>query len=363
MTPVLPLALALLFAQVSQYDLGNQLLASGRLAEAEAAYRTHLKSNPRHVEALANLGTVLSRRENFPAAIATLRQALALRPDLAPLHLNLGLAYFKAREWQPAVNEFETFLKSQPNHRQSLQLRALSLLELERYTDAAQAFEALLPGDASVQLGLATAYLKSDRVAQAQQILGPLLEQGNSPEVLLTVGQALFVEDRLDESLATLEKARTLAPQLPTLGLHIGAIYWRRKDTATAVAEWRKELKLHPTSAEAKFTLGAAIAMSGGDKMEAERLLRSSLTAKPRHARANYQLGKLLWQTRRSPEAVTCLERATSADPSYREAHFQLANIYQSLGRKTEAAREFATVKSLASKELSRQQDLFSEQP
>jgi len=350
-----------LIAQPDLYERGGELLRAGKLVEAEKVYRDHLKAKPNHVEALANLGSVLSRKDDFAGAVTQFKKALALRPNLAPLHLNLGLAYFKMRDWPKAVAEFDAFLKAQPGHRQSMQLRALSLLEMEDYKAAADAFEALLPGDTSIQLGLATAYLRSDRVAQAQKILGPLLENGNSAEVLLTVGQALFVEDRLDEAMESLNEARALSPTLPTLGLHIGAVHWKKKQVAEAVAEWRNELKAHPGNPESQFTLGAAIAMSGGDKIEAERLLRASLARKPKHARANYQLAKLVWQNKRSTEAVSCLEKSIAADPEYREAHYLLGNIYQSLGRKPEAAREFAAVKRLAAKELSAQQDLFSE--
>ncbi len=354
--------LSLMWAQVDLYDQGGAYLRAGKLVEAEQAYRQHLKTHPNHVEAMANLGSVLSRREEFGQAIVQYRRALQLRPDLAPLHLNLGLAYFKMREWAPAVGEFDAFLRGEPGHRQSRQLRALALLELEKYPEAALAFEELLPGDVSVQLGLATAYLRSDRVAQAQKILTPLLEQGSSGEVWLTVGQALFVEDRLDEAMEALRKARGLQPGLPGLGLHLGAVHWRLRQRAEAIAEWRAELRAQPGNAEAQFTLGAALAMSGGDKIEAERWLRASLQKKPKHARANYQLGKLVWE-RRSAEAVTCLERSIAADPEYREAHYLLGRVYQGLGRKAEAAREFAAVSRLSAKELATQQDLFSEQP
>lgn len=352
-----------LLAQLDLYERGGDLLRAGKLAEAEQAYREHLKTHPAHVEALANLGAVLSRREEFGAAVVQYRKALELRPGLAPLHLNLGLAYFKMREWGKAVVEFDAFLKAQPGHRQSMQLRALSLLELEKYGEAAAAFEGLLPTtDASVQLGLATAYLRSDRAVQAQKILTPLLEQGNSAEVLLTMGQALYVEERFDEALDAFLKARSLQPALPTLGLHIGSVYWRKKQNAEALVEWRGELKRHPESAEAQFTLGAAVAMSGGDKIEAERLLRASLAKKPKHARANYQLAKLVWQNKKSVEAVRCLEKSIAADPEYREAHYLLASVYQGMGRKAEAAREFAAVKRISAKDLATQQDLFSEQ-
>ena len=114
---------ALLLAQADLFEQGNQLLQRGQLAGAEQAYRTHLKTHPAHVEALANLGAVLSRREEFGEAVVQYRKALQLRPSLAPLHLNLGLAYFKTQQWGPAVGEFDAFLKTQSGHRQTMQLR------------------------------------------------------------------------------------------------------------------------------------------------------------------------------------------------------------------------------------------------
>jgi len=130
------------------YEQANAHLQAGRLAEAEAGYRAQLKLTPNHVESLANLGAVLSKREKFSEAIQSYQRALKMRPDIAPLHLNLGLAYFKSRRWTEAAASFERF----PGNRQAAQLRALSLMELERYGDAARAFESLLPSDDSTIL-------------------------------------------------------------------------------------------------------------------------------------------------------------------------------------------------------------------
>jgi tetratricopeptide (TPR) repeat protein len=354
---------AWLWGQADLYEQGNARLRAGQLVEAEKAYRGHLQRQPRHAEALANLGSVLARREAYSEAIECYERALRVQPQLTPLHLNLGLAYFKTQQWKPAVLQFDTFLQTQGNHRQAMQLRALALLELERYPEAATAFEALLPSpDPTIALGLATAYLRSNRGAAAEKLLLPLMAEGNSPELLLAMGQALLVEERFDEALETLLRARALRPQLPTLGLHIGAVYWRKKDVTKALAEWRGELQTAPESAQALFTLGAALAQSGGDRAEAEQLLRSAVRRKPQHARANFQLAKLIWQKSRNPEAIACLENAISADPKYREAHYLLATVYQALGRKEEAARQFAAVKRLSAAEVATQQDLFSEQ-
>jgi superkiller protein 3 len=319
---------------------------------------------PPKAEVLANLGALLARREAFAEAIVHYKSALKVHPSLAPLRLNLGLAYFKSGRFAEAVPEFESYLRAQPAHRQAQQLRAMSLLEIERFAEAAEAFRALLPSaDASIALGLATANIRMGRVAEAQQILEPLLAANNDAQVLLTFGQALFSEGRLEDALASFERAMQLNPQLPLVRLHIGSVYWRKKQTAAAIAQWREEYRMAPESFLPVYTLGAALAAGVPPPAEAAALLRKAVRLKPGHAQANYQLAKLLWQTAKSKEAVSYLERATAADPDFREAHYLLATVHQAMGNREAAAREFAAVKRISEKELSRQQDLFSEQP
>ncbi|MBI2689224.1 MAG: tetratricopeptide repeat protein [Acidobacteria bacterium] len=353
---------ALTLAAQTAFEKGNDYLRAGRLAEAEQAYQLHLKTNPNDPQALANLGAVQARREDYPAAIRSYQRALKAAPSLTPIYLNLGLAHYKSRQWAEALAAYDSFLKMQPGQRQAMQLRALCLLELERFGDAATAFEALQPAsDATILIGLATAYTKSGRAADAQKLLGPLLEQGTSPELQLTLGQAYFGEGQDADAMAAFQKARALNPNLPTLGLHIGAVLWRQRKLSDAVAEWRAELARFPTNAEALFTLGTAVALTGGDPTESEQLLRRALAQRPNHARANYQLAKLIWQRRKAPEAIPCLERAVKADPDLREAYYLLGRIYQQTGRKADAQRVFARVKELAEKVRSQQLDLFSE--
>jgi len=352
----------LTLAAQSAFDKGNDHLRAGRLAEAEQAYQLHLKANPADAQALANLGAVQARRDDYPAAIVSYQKALRAAPSLAPIYLNLGLAHYKSRQWTQARIAFNEFLKFQPGHRQARQLHALSLLELEDYSEAAKSFEALIPtADATILIGLATAYTRSNRPAEAQKLLGPLIEQGTSPELQLSLGQAYLAEGQDDEALAAFHKARTLNPKLPTLGLNIGAVLWRQHKRPQAVAELRAEINRFPNNPEALFTLGTAVALTGGDSKESEQLLRKALAQKPNHPRANYQLAKLIWRQRKAPEAIPCLELAVKNDPDFREAYYLLGRVYQESGREATARAAFARFKELADKVRSQQLDLFSE--
>ena len=63
---------------------------AGRLAEAAAAYRQVLALRPDIAEAHNNLGIVLLAQDKLDEAAARFEQALALRPDYAEAHNNLG---------------------------------------------------------------------------------------------------------------------------------------------------------------------------------------------------------------------------------------------------------------------------------
>jgi tetratricopeptide (TPR) repeat protein len=212
-------------------------------------------------------------------------------------------------------------------------------------------------------LGLSTAMLRQNKAAEARAVLEPLLARRDSAEAQLAMGQLLVQEGRSDEALAALEQARKLNPELPQLRLAIGSVFWRQRRTEDAIKEWRAEYAAQPNSFEAAYTLGAALALNPEMRTEAEALLRKATTLRPRHGRANYQLGKLLWQKSKSPEGIKFVQRATEVDPNLREAFFLQGTMLQSLGRRAEAAKAFARVKELSKKELDRQRDLFSVDP
>lgn len=335
---------------------------AGKLAEAEAGYRDYLKRFAPRAEVLANLGALLAGRENYAEAIRYYEQALKTDASLTPLHLNLGLAYFKQGQFERAIPEFDRFLKGAPSHRQAMQLRAMALVEAERYSDAEAQYRALTPGDVSVSLGLAMSLLRQQKTAEAKALMEELVSRGDSAEVELVFGQALLDEGRDDEALAAFQRAARINPQLPRLRLSIGAVYWRQRKTDEALAAWREELQANPRSFEAQYTLGAALALNEKEQAQSEKLLRQALQQKPRNARVNYQLAKLVWRTRKGPEPATLLERATQADRNFREAFFLYGTVLQAQGNKAGAQKAFARVKELSERELSQQRDIFLEQ-
>lgn len=353
---------ALLSAQASDFERAVQLHQNGRLDEAEKVYRALLRQGAKSPELCANLGALLAQKNDFAGAVQLYEQALRLDPKLDPLHLNLGLAYFKSGKFSLALGSFDKFLAARPTHRQARELRASTLLQLGRLPEAEAAYRDLLTNnEPTVVLGLAAALLQQQKTAEARAVLEPVLSQNPSPEIRLVLGQAMLNEGQYQEAKAVFEELRASYPQMPLLRLSLGSVYWRERRTEEALALWEEEWKSRPQDFEANYTLGAALALNEARKGEAEKLLRTALQLRPASARANYQLAKLQWGQGKTVGVVAMLQQATKVEPNYREAYYLLGMVQQKLGQKVAAEAAFRKVKELSAQSLQKQEDLFSE--
>jgi Tfp pilus assembly protein PilF len=77
---------------VAHYNLGNDLTAAGRTAEAEAEFRETIRLRPRFARAHNNLGDALDAQGRPREAIAAYADAIRINPELAEAHNNLGTA-------------------------------------------------------------------------------------------------------------------------------------------------------------------------------------------------------------------------------------------------------------------------------
>jgi tetratricopeptide (TPR) repeat protein len=142
-------------------------------------------------------------------------------------------------------------------------------------------------------------------------------------------------------------------PKMPGIHARIGQIILTLPATATSNDEARKEfeqeLKLHPQNASAEYFLGE-LARKSGQLPQAIEHYRNATRLNPGLAEPHFGLGRCLLDSEKAADAVGPLETAAKLAPDNPTIHFTLAHAYQELGRKDDAAREFALQKSTAAK-------------
>jgi tetratricopeptide (TPR) repeat protein len=151
-----------------------------------------------------------------------------------------------------------------------------------------------------------------------------------------------------DEDAKAIEEYRLALrerPHLPDLHYEIGRLLWKSFKTEEARVEFEAELQLNPRHTGALISMGT-IYLHEHQPERAIGLLQKAAAMEPNNTDVHRFLGTAYVQMHRYPEAVKELKLAIPKDADG-QIHYQLAKAYQGLGRKEEAATEFAASNAL----------------
>lgn len=166
-------------------------------------------------------------RGDYDAALATLKEGIQLYPHAVELHVGLGYTRLAREEYAWARQSFETALVLDPDHDDGMVGLGETLLRFGRYPEAAALF---------------------DRVRH-----GP---SGDDPELLLTMGRALYREGRFQEARECFETASDHYPDDPDASAALAFTIHRLGEEDGAMRELEAALELNPMHQEARIYLG-----------------------------------------------------------------------------------------------------------
>ncbi|KPF46705.1 hypothetical protein IP87_17515 [beta proteobacterium AAP121] len=145
---------------------------AGRLDEARRAYQALLTHAPEHPDALHLLGLLEAQNGQLQAGLALLRRAVAVAPNAALFHNNLGNALVLAEEREEAERSYRRALALEPQRPDVLNNLALVLGHRNELAEAEALLlqaRALAPGFTPAAQNLASLCLRQDRIAEALQ--------------------------------------------------------------------------------------------------------------------------------------------------------------------------------------------------
>lgn len=218
---------------------------AGRLDEAIACYLQVLALKPDLASAHNNLGSALCEQGKLEEAEAAYRQAAALQPNLASAHNNLGTLFFERGKFDEAAACYREALAREPDYAEALDNLGAALHRQGRLNEA----------DASIRRALA---IRPD-FAGAHDNLGLLLwQQGKPEDALASVRQALALAPNFGRAL------NNLAFMLKELGR-----------PGEAVSVYRRLLHLNPRDSDGLNGLAGALAAQGDAAGALEAICRS----------------------------------------------------------------------------------------
>lgn len=337
-------------AQTNPGEAAFNLEREGRLTEAEAAWGALAKQYPTNPEPLAHMGLIEAKQQHYPEAIKLYKQAMALNASMPGLRLNLGLAYFKAGDYQHAVAELDPLLKARPNDQQLTLLVAMSQYGLEHFREASPLLKRASeqdPQNPTLLLTLAHSCLLSNQYSCVMDAYHRLIAlNAESAEADMLVGEALDEMKDHEGAIRELRAAVAADPKEPNVHFGLGYLLWTQSQYSEAAQEFKAELANDPHHLQAMLYLGDA-EMQMNQMNEAEVQLEELEKLAPNIAMQHLDLGIVYAETGRKDEARKEFETAIKLAPDNVSAHYRLARLYRSMGMPAQAKAEFDKAGSL----------------
>ncbi len=155
------------------YVLGTALLRAGQRDRAQIYLDRIFKAGP-SAEGHLLMATAMIETRDYPGAVAEVRKALEINPDLPTLRTVFARALLGAGEHDGAVRELHRALSANPNDFEAnLQLAAL-LRRDDRHQESVTYFRRavqLRPQDVVARFGLAGALLSLGELEESRQLL------------------------------------------------------------------------------------------------------------------------------------------------------------------------------------------------
>jgi predicted Zn-dependent protease len=318
--------------------------------ETERELQAALRDHPDSFLANHQLGEFYLSVGDLKTGITYLDKAQKLKPEDYSNGYDLAVALLETKQPGPARSLLQDLLRRKDTaelHRllgEADEARGEPISALEEYQLAAH----MDPNETNI-FGWGSELLLHETIEPALEVFqhGVALYP-NSQRMYIGLGIAYYSRSLYDEAIQALCRASDLSPSDPRPYLFLAKMYNAGAGKAVEVTKRMKRfMETNPDNALAYYYYalscwkGARGSGQGVDLTEVEALLRKSISLDPRWADAHLQLGVLLHDQRRDPEAVPEFQAAIRFKPDNPDAHYRLAQAYLRTGDKERGQEEF----------------------
>ncbi|MBY0502802.1 MAG: tetratricopeptide repeat protein [Bryobacteraceae bacterium] len=303
--------------------LYTRLSQQKRLDEAEALLKLQVANEPKNVSHYLQLAAhyfVINRRDEMQN---TLNQIINDPKTFPNRHLAVGEFFFRIKDLDNAIRQFELGAKDQPKDKHGYQKKIVETMVLQgKKTEATQLVETILKEDASDTEALAmraSLKLQAGTREEVQSAINDLQSVvAKSPEnhvLRFNLARALIAKGDLDAARVQLLEAIKYRPDYQLAKLALAQVYISKQDYQNAVQSANQVLQFDPTNLAARLLkTSALIGMRefGQARTDLEGLLKQS----PALPDAQFQLGMLNLAEKSYPQAESIFKSFYANSPT-----------------------------------------------
>jgi predicted Zn-dependent protease len=289
----------------------------------------------------------LAARGRLDKALEQLDLLAAQIPEVAGVERLRGIILYQQEQLPEAIAAFTKAADEDPNDRESIEMRGVSLFRLGRCHEALpfleKAHAAVERVNIDPQYVLGVCYSDVGRFDDARHAFAAQYGfDRDSAEAYLLAGRLFLRREFADEAAVQARKALEINPALPLAHQLLGEVALAKGNAPAAILELEAERKLNPLDGVLYDRLGDAY-LRNDQYADAQQALNRAVLLEPNSTAPYILLGKTFLKLKQPIQALHYLDWAVKMDPSNYMTHNLLGQAYVATGQMAEANREFKT--------------------
>ncbi|MGB8167959.1 MAG: tetratricopeptide repeat protein [Chthoniobacteraceae bacterium] len=232
---------------------------TGRLAEAEGLYRQLLVGEPHNPDLCHLLGLVYFQTRRFLPGRELIERAIAMSPNVARYHNNLGTLLIELGEYKQALAAYAMAIRLEPRNAGAWYNTGIVHTQLHNWPLAIEAYRAALeidPNYPACALNLGTALAASGQMEAGIALYRAELQRRPGDAAVTTnLGNLLKEIGDTDAAIETYRAGLALSPNDSVTYNNLAVALKDQGQLGASIAAYRRSLELNPASLEVHSNL------------------------------------------------------------------------------------------------------------
>jgi Tfp pilus assembly protein PilF len=322
----------------------HQLLNEKKPELAIKEFAAVLEADPQNLDAQANLGVLLYFQKNYAAAEPHLRDAVEQKADLVKIRALLGMCERRLGKTDAARTDLQAVVDQlqEPNIRLEAGLELIEIYTASQELEKAASVIGLLRQGAPTDPRILYAAYRIYIDLAGEAMLDLSVAAPESGQMYQVMAHELVRERDTAGAIADYRKAMAADPNLPGIHYELAEALHASPDLklrAEAEEQYKLAVAANGSDEKAIIRLGD-IAVDKGDLDTAAAHYKEALVLAPNDADATIGLAYVYTEKGEAASAAPLLEQVIAADPTNVLAHYRLSAVYRKLNRPDDAKRE-----------------------